>query len=268
MNRRPILHPSNLWRAGIIVAPVVIAVLTNSCSTLSRTVFAPPEIPGAQYAGNHACFECHTNYVRRFNASPHARVHFEGVARGDTGCESCHGPGSKHIAIGGGRGKFIVNPGKDPASCFRCHLSTHAEFKLPQHHPVPEGRMNCAQCHDPHGGDIFKPSGGLAMARSDQSCAQCHREQTRPFVFEHEALREGCIVCHPPHGSVNRKMLVANDPNLCLRCHAQTQSAGVASGDIYIGKVLHTDLLRQGTCWSAGCHSAIHGSNADPRMRF
>ena len=43
-------------------------------------------------------------------------------------------PAAKHIQAGGGRGRFIVNPGKDPAACFNCHLETHAEFNLPQYH--------------------------------------------------------------------------------------------------------------------------------------
>jgi predicted CXXCH cytochrome family protein len=238
-----------------------------SCSTASRTVVAPPEIPGATYVGNRVCFDCHTNITRAFAASPHARVHIEDAKmRGQTGCESCHGPGSKHAEAGGGRGKFIVNPGKDATACFQCHLQTHAEFNLPQHHPVIEGRMNCVHCHDPHGADIMKPAGGLTLARLNQNCAECHREQSRPFVFEHEALREGCTVCHNPHGSFNRKLLVESDPNLCLKCHAQVQRAG--SGDIYIGDALHTVFLRQGTCWSSGCHTAIHGSNVHPRMFY
>ncbi len=243
------------------------ALLLNSCSTVERTVFAPPEIPGATYVGNRACFECHTNITRMFPSSPHARVHVEGAAMaGQSGCESCHGPGSLHIQAGGGRGKFIVNPGKDPATCFQCHLETHAEFSLPQHHAVIEGRMNCVQCHDPHGRDIFKPAGGLAMARLNEGCAQCHREQTRPVVFEHEALREGCTVCHSPHGSINSKMLVEADANLCLRCHAQNQQGG----RILIGSTDHTTLFinaGRGGCWAAGCHSSVHGSNVDPWLR-
>ncbi len=100
------------------------------------------------------------------------------------------------------------NPRKDPASCFQCHLDASAEFNLPHHHPVIEGHMSCVQCHDPHGGRHFSNrAGGLAMARQNESCAQCHRDQTRPFVFEHSAMREGCIVCHSPHGSINQKML-------------------------------------------------------------
>ena len=155
--------------------------------------------------------------------------------------------------------------GKDPASCFQCHLDINAEFNLPHHHPVIEGHMNCVQCHDPHGGDIFKPAGGLAMARQNESCAQCHRDQTRPFVFVHPAMREGCIICHSPHGSINQKMLVESDPNLCMRCHSQVQTS---SGQIYIGNSLHTAYLQWGTCWASGCHTAVHGSNVDPRLRY
>lgn len=237
----------------------------NSCTTTPGEVVVPLEIPGAHYVGNQACLDCHAEIVREFPASPHARVHFEDAAMvGETGCESCHGPGSKHIESGG-NAKFIINPGNDPASCFQCHLDVQAEFNLPQHHPVIEGHMSCVQCHDPHGGDILKPHGGLAMARQNESCAQCHREQTRPFVFEHEALREGCAVCHNPHGSINEKMLIESDPNLCLRCHAQVQVPG---GDIFIGNTDHTPMLQIGTCWTAGCHTAIHGSNVDPRLRY
>jgi predicted CXXCH cytochrome family protein len=250
--------------AGLPVSAVFFLV---SCSTTPDAVTVPLEIPGAHFVGNQACADCHQDIVRKFPASPHARVHFENAAlAGSTGCESCHGPGSKHIEAGGA--KSIINPRNDPASCFQCHLDVQAEFNLPQHHPVIEGHMSCVQCHDPHGGDIFKPTGGLAMARQNESCAQCHRDQTRPFVFEHPAMREGCATCHNPHGSINQKMLVESDPNLCLRCHAQVQGPNVPRGDIFIGNTDHTAFLRIGTCWNAGCHTAVHGSNIDPRLRY
>jgi len=226
---------------------------------------APPEIPDATFVGNKVCADCHAPQFKTFAGSIHARVHFDRTKlAGGTSCESCHGPGSEHVKAGGGR-KLIVNPGKNSAACFQCHLDTHAEFNLPQHHPVIEGKMNCVQCHDPHGMDIRKPAGGLAMARSNESCAQCHRDQTRPFVFEHEAMREGCIVCHSPHGSINPKMLVERDNNLCLKCHAQVPGP---PGEIFIGKQDHTLFLQQGTCWTSGCHTAVHGSNVHPHMRY
>jgi len=243
----------------------MLVLLVNSCSSVPGTVNAPLEIPGAHYAGNAACQDCHAEIVREFPGSPHGRFYNNQPAMaGQTGCESCHGPGSRHIESGG-RAQFIINPRRDPDACFRCHLAERAEFSLPQHHPVLEGRMSCVQCHDPHGGDVFKPAGGLAMARLDQSCAQCHRDQTRPFVFAHDATREGCVVCHQPHGSINQKLLVAADPNLCLRCHAQNQTQ---SRKLYIGNTDHTVFLQMGSCWTSNCHTAVHGSNVDPRLRF
>ena len=37
---------------------------------------------------------------------------------------------------------------------------------------------------------------------------------------------------------------------------------------IYIGTVDHTSNLKQGTCFSAGCHTAIHGSNINNHLRY
>jgi predicted CXXCH cytochrome family protein len=120
--------------------------------------------------------------------------------------------------------------------------------------------------------DIMKPARGLAMSRLNESCAQCHRAETHPFVFEHPALREGCVACHSPHGSINAKMLVQRDYNLCLKCHTQTVSQGpgsiVPAGHIFIGKEDHTMHLQHGTCWSSGCHTAVHGSNVNPYLFY
>jgi predicted CXXCH cytochrome family protein len=257
-----------LWGSALVVLAGLTlgGVLLTSCSTLERAVDEPPQIEGATFVGNKVCADCHTNIVRVFPASPHARFYKDDLKwAGKTGCESCHGAGSRHVAAGGGRGKFIINPGKDPSVCYQCHLEVHAELNLPYHHPVIEGRMNCVQCHDPHGRDILKPAGGLAMARLNQSCAQCHRDQSRPFVFEHEAMWEGCTVCHMPHGSISPKLLIQRDNNLCLRCHSQVQDG---PSSLAIGKFDHTSFIRGRTCWSAGCHPSVHGSNINAKWQY
>jgi predicted CXXCH cytochrome family protein len=247
-----------------VLAATVLVFSLSSCGTVERAVHVPPTIEGATFVGNRTCADCHTNIARHFPGSAHGRFYREdaGMA-GQTGCESCHGAGSKHVAAAGAR-QFIINPRKDPGACFACHLDTHAQFNLPQRHPVIEGKVTCVQCHDPHGADMLKPAGGLAMARQNATCAQCHRDQSRPFVFEHEALRDGCVACHQPHGSISPAMLVQRDSNLCLKCHAQTQ----ATGGAMIGQVDHSAMLRLGACWSAGCHTAVHGSNVNPKMMY
>lgn len=262
---RPQRHSLRFRAAAVLLSGAAAGLaLLSSCAAPEQAVAVPPHIEGATFVGNAACADCHAHYTRSFAASPHGRFHREDVlGAGQTGCESCHGPGSKHVATAGAR-EFIVNPGRDPAACFTCHRQTHAEFNLPYRHPVLEGRLNCVDCHDPHGPDLTKPAGGLAMARLNESCAACHREQARPFVFEHEALREGCVTCHQPHGSIAPRLLTQPDANLCLKCHAQVQLPGA----VMIGKTDHAQLLRLGSCWSAGCHTAVHGSNIHPKMLY
>ena len=109
-----------------------------------------------------------------------------------------------------------------------------------------------------------RAGGGTALLSQDENCLQCHPAQRGPYVFEHEAMREGCTTCHAAHGSVNAKLLTVRDSNLCLKCHFQQ----VRNGAILIGGSDHTARLQQGTCWTAGCHEAVHGSRVNPSLRF
>jgi|GEM_PF-180174 predicted CXXCH cytochrome family protein len=257
---------------ALVACGVVLALAMGwiSCSSLGpRADLSPPSIEGATYVGNQVCLDCHGVYAVAFPANPHARLSLAvpGTSTPAT-CEACHGPGSLHVAAGGGRGRFILNPSAEPRICLDCHAEVRPEFQLTSRHPVLEGRMSCAACHDPHGMDVTKPAGGLGWARVNETCQGCHPQQTRPFVFEHEAVREGCTVCHQPHGSAHRALLTERDSHLCLRCHVQTPGPGVDSGRIFIGQVDHTDRLRMGTCWSAGCHTAVHGSDVHPRLFY
>ena len=252
----------------------VLAVILLSCSTTSRTVLAPPSIPGAEYVGTEKCGECHEEIVRDFRTATHSRLKAPGPNAQNMGCESCHGPGSLH-SQSGGASHTIVNPGKSPQACFACHLEVRAQFQLPHHHPVLEGRMNCSDCHNPHKGNAIKSGGtnmaqavrggGVAFLGQNDTCFQCHSAQRGPWVYEHEALRQGCVVCHSPHGSVNQRLLNERNATLCLKCHLQEQTQ---PGKILIGDIDHSSFLQQGTCWSAGCHEEPHGSNVTPLLRY
>ncbi len=223
---------------------------------------SPPMVPGATFVGNQACAACHPEITRKFPGSVHAR-HFRedpGPSRAG-GCESCHGAGSRHAEAPFDKDLLIVNPGKDPGACLDCHQEVQASFQLPHHHAVLEGQINCVHCHDPHEAEIFKPSGAFGFGQNQ--CAQCHREQSRDFLFVHEAMQEGCVLCHQPHGSIHEKMLLPPDSHLCLRCHAQVQSG---SDSVLMGKTDHRHFLRQGHCWTAGCHTAVHGSMVSPKL--
>ncbi len=253
-------------RIVILASSSALSLIVISCVTINRVVFAPPEIPGATFVGSASCKECHAEIVRDFKTADHARLQAKGDNATDMGCESCHGPGSIHNQSGGAY-HTIVNPGKSPEACFQCHLDKRSQFNLPSHHPVLEGKMSCSDCHNPHKGRATK-GGGHQLASEHETCAKCHQAQGGSFVFEHEAVREGCTTCHEPHGTVNAKMLVSRNANLCLKCHFQQQTAG---GGVVIGGREHaglTGFLSRGTCWSAGCHEAVHGSQIGTSLRY
>ena len=271
------------WKKRLAWASALAVLLSTaiSCQTVHRSVVVLPEVPGAKYIGSKECEQCHDRIYREFATASHARLIAPGPNALSAGCESCHGPCSLHSDSGGevkppfsfaaGRpaaGSYGAHLAADPLRsketvCYQCHADVRGQFNLPSHHPVPEGRMSCTDCHPPHSGSAFV-GGGTALLSLNESCFRCHPSQRGPYVFEHEASREGCTVCHIPHGSVNAKMLTVRDSNLCLKCHFQQ----ISSGALLIGGSDHTLRVQQGTCWTAGCHEAVHGSRVSPSLRF
>jgi predicted CXXCH cytochrome family protein len=245
-----------------VLALAGLVVIGASCTSVNRTVVAPPKIAGATFMGSESCAQCHEKIAKDFVGATHSRLKAEGPNAATVGCESCHGPASLHNESGGARGT-IVNPRRSPDTCYHCHLEIQAAFRLPNHHPVPEGKVSCADCHNPHKGNAII-GGGTAMGTEADTCGRCHIAQRGPFTFEHEAVREGCSTCHQPHGSVNARLLTERNQILCLKCHFQEQK----SGGIWIGGQEHSSRLARGTCWSGGCHEAVHGSHVGSSLRF
>lgn len=142
-----------------------------------------------------------------------------------------------------------------PELCFTCHRTVQAEFALPVHHRVPEGLINCTDCHNPHGTENL-----ASLNRPNfETCVKCHVEKRGPYIYEHPAAKvEGCVVCHNPHGSTNRMLLVRREGRqLCLQCH--TGFHGQAG-------VPHSRLGFQTSGECVRCHVAVHGSNLDATL--
>ena len=192
------------------------------------------------------CQQCHQQDFPMWRISDHSRS--------QVGCWDCH-PNDLHAPPPGvAEIPAVMDQQSDEAFCNQCHPSVKAEFNLQFHHRVPEGQMNCADCHSIHG----EAPENTALQGQNTTCYGCHVDIAGPFVFEHLGTEEGCENCHTPHGSVNDKLLVTNDNTLCVQCHFQTPAS-------FFGRQPHADFLSGGAlCYD--CHTHVHGSNTDRNL--
>ena len=192
---------------------------------------------------NQVCLDCHQAGLRmNWQGSQHAR--------NDIACTDCH---TAHAA----KDPILVKI-TQPFKCFTCHAEQRSDSFQYTHHPIREGLVVCADCHNPHG------SPGPKMLREftvNDTCYTCHMEKRGPLLWEHEPVRENCLNCHLPHGSTQPALLAQRPPYLCQDCHAnsghQTQPM---AGQNLPGQVAANVRIMARGC--VNCHSQVHGSNS------
>jgi len=150
--------------------------------------------------------------------------------------------------------------------CFQCHLEKRAQI---QHrvssHPLREGKIDCSDCHNPHGS--MGPT-NLARPTLNETCYQCHAEKRGPFLWEHAPVREDCSICHEPHGSNNPTLLKTRMPQLCQQCHiAGGGHPPTPYGGPNPGPPLGIER-RVGAASCLNCHTEVHGSNHPSGVRW
>jgi DmsE family decaheme c-type cytochrome len=207
------------------------------------------------------CQACHKRDAKRhlWEGSQHQ------VA--DVACNSCHKVHTNHDKA--------LGKASQTELCFACHKEQRAQLGKPSHHPLPEGKMTCSDCHNVHG------SAGPNLASRDSTnatCYTCHAEKRGPFVHAHEPVAEDCASCHNPHGSTVQAMLKARPPMLCQQCHTPHVAGGVGALGGQTGvytPAVPGQIPPQVTGNSSGknvvniwqgrscmnCHTQVHGSN-------
>ncbi len=193
------------------------------------------------------CTSCHQSGKHmNWNTSAHATR--------DVSCTSCHQVHTSHDKVRDKR--------EQPEVCYSCHKQQRAEANKPSHHPVPEGKMTCSDCHNTHG------SAGEKMLIKDTvnaTCYTCHAEKRGPFVHNHQPVSDNCSNCHNPHGTTAENLLISRQPFLCQSCHAENTHMGNVPGVREFMPNAASGTNGPGLAQARGCmncHTNIHGSNS------
>jgi DmsE family decaheme c-type cytochrome len=188
---------------------------------------SPEPMVNAKAVGSKVCLGCHSSVDAKFERTLMGRLQKQGKLQ----CETCHGPGSEHARLGGGRGvggiiSFRPNdlsrtPAENNAICLGCH--EHGDRTLWQGSIHQSRGLQCTNCHT-----IMKEVSRkyqLKTAKQPDTCFQCHKDIRAKLVrSEHMPVMEGklvCSDCHSPHGSYSEHLLKQATVNeVCFQCHA------------------------------------------------
>lgn len=237
----------------------------DAMKAYAGTVHARAHASGAMGASG-ACETCHGPRSKHVEA-PDASLRIAQGSRAETAvCLQCHEGGARmgwkagahqsndvsctscHVVMEQRSPSALLKTKTAAETCYACHGEVKLEMNKMSHHPVREGRIDCASCHNVHGSNV----GLLVKPTQNDTCYTCHTEKRGPYVWEHAPAREDCGTCHTPHGSNNRTLLTAKDPFLCLGCHSY-------GGHINLPRYNRTSNPYGNGC--SNCHMSVHGSN-------
>ena len=191
----------------------------------------------------------------------------------DVQCESCHGPGTTHVAnpdVDSNHPLAQLTVGSDlTTSCGECHSGEHHPFveqwEQSRHSEIlasPAGNPSCAGCHE---GNAILAAWGV----------------TDDYVEKHTGTQVAitCAVCHDPHEATNEGQLRYPvdsrliEENLCAKCHNRRTAPLATSTHGLEPHAPEAALLLGDAGWfppdaeiDQGQIVATHGSEGNPRL--
>jgi DmsE family decaheme c-type cytochrome len=210
------------------------------------------------YVGDDTCTTCHDTEGKALHQTLHGKAQNPKAPAGKTGqaCETCHGPGQKHVDSGKKEDivRFATLKARDANdACLSCHAKNASHAAGWQGSMHDARNVSCVTCHSVHSPKSERAQ--LKTATASETCVSCHKQEAMKVQKSgHMPVREGkmdCTSCHTPHGSTNVRMLKTGNTinEACASCHAEKR-----------GPYLWEHAAGRENC--ASCHDP-HGSNND-----
>ena len=172
------------------------------------------------YVGTDTCLDCHDDVGASMAATRHGRLADYQYPTDVHGCETCHGPGERHVEEEDP--ELIMVPTADMGamantSCLACHKTgVTIDWHMGLH---ADADLACVSCHGIH-------DGNLLIEEQTALCLGCHTDKRGGLTLpSHHPIREkfmACSDCHDVHGGgFTGVMAGESSRELCLECHTQ-----------------------------------------------
>jgi len=159
----------------------------------------------------------------------------------NTGCESCHGPGSEHLELSP-RGSYIVSPGsltpgRQAALCGSCHSRPlgigggETGLPLSDANQMPPAGIRRAEFAANHTSRVSGPPEAFFDADDPSSADaranyQQYSDHIRARHYRNPVRLVSCTGCHSPHANsadIAEMDTSGNDNALCTTCHTEIE---------------------------------------------
>jgi predicted CXXCH cytochrome family protein len=228
-----------------LVAVSSLSVRTEASDKRAAAATAVNSTP-TDFVGSETCKACHEDQFNSFAKTKHATLQHAGWKAEKQGCESCHGAGKAHVEGGGDKTKIRTFAGETPKqkseACLTCHSGKeeHNNFRRGEHW---RNDVACVDCHSPHAtSKDAERLVGPTVGRRDAASALV---PLSPFAERSNRVEP-------------LKMLVRNEPQLCLTCHNEMKAQ--------FTQPFHHRVL-EGTMKCSDCHNP-HGGFEQKQARL
>ena len=194
---------------------------------------------------NPGCLECHATYIRALSDDLSTNQFDRKSLIPGISCETCHGPGSAHVAKQQPgttqlHDTYILNPAnfsrdRQIDSCALCHGGLQRQEIEPAFSYIPGAPLSrvfkplpgpIAQHPDVHGNQVGLLEQSKCFLGSPQmSCSTCHDVHAPEHPAESYSAK--CLTCHQWQSCGVAKRLGHSIASNCIDCHMPVQPTKV-----------------------------------------
>jgi hypothetical protein len=171
---------------------------TTTASAAAFTQLLPTAQKSATRVGDAQCAKCHATDHTTWLATQHAKALVD--------CETCHGPGSVHIAAPTAANILSGNNAVNTAVCGQCHSTEVSDWSNSKHaqivaDPVQAGSNNCFRCHSAEFRALNvdrQIAQGQTPAQVDAAIVALPAATLQSYITSTHSTAT-CVNCHDPH---------------------------------------------------------------------